>query len=144
MPVDGPDWLPVDGPDWPASGWPRLARGENCPGTDPNCPDRKNVEAGSNQEQLPMGSTRMQFPDTSKRNVAGTVNGREYSGHAFDQMQNRGITPTVVDHTIQTGTATAGKVPGTMAHYDSVNNITVITNSESGRVVTVSYGQIKQ
>jgi hypothetical protein len=50
----------------------------------------------------------------------------------------------VVENTIQNGTSIPGKMPGTTAHYDSVNNITVITDTGSGRVVTVAPGQIRQ
>jgi hypothetical protein len=78
------------------------------------------------------------------RNVPGSVGGRDYSAHAFDRMQGQGITPTVVENTITPANALVGKVPGTTAYYDPVNNITVITNTTSGRVVTVDYGKIRQ
>ena len=37
------------------------------------------------------------------RNKSDYINGREYSGHALDRMQDRGILPSVVEHTIKTG-----------------------------------------
>jgi hypothetical protein len=37
----------------------------------------------------------------------------------------------------------AGKVPGTTVFHDPVNNITVITDTASGRVVTVDFGQMR-
>ncbi len=77
------------------------------------------------------------------RNPPEIINGRSYSGHAIDRMQERGLTPTLVDNTLKTATPVKGKVDGTIAYYDSVNKITVITN-ESGRVITVAKGQIKQ
>ncbi len=62
-----------------------------------------------------------------------------FSGHALDQMQNRGIMPSVVDNTIMTGTTFPTK-PGTVRHFDPVNKIRVITNAENGTVVTVIRG----
>lgn len=67
-----------------------------------------------------------------------TINNRNYSGHALDQMQNRGITPSVVENTIKTGTKYTTR-PGTTGYYDSVNNLRVITNSETGKVVTTIF-----
>jgi len=40
--------------------------------------------------------------------------------------------------------AEKAKVAGTTVYYEPVNNITVVTDASSGRVVTVSYGQIRQ
>jgi len=74
-------------------------------------------------------------------NQPTTINGREFSGHALDRMQEKGIPPSVVENTIQHGQPVPGKVPGTTAYYDPVNDITVITDSKSGRVVTVGFGK---
>ncbi|WP_374654323.1 DUF4258 domain-containing protein [Phenylobacterium sp.] len=74
-----------------------------------------------------------------RRNQGGKVGQREYSGHAFDQMQNRGIMPSVVENTIKTGKSYSTR-PGTTGYYDKNNNITVIVNSKSGRVITVITG----
>lgn len=57
-------------------------------------------------------------------------------------MSDRGLR-TVIEETIQRGSYSTGKNPGTMAYYDSVNDVTVILNTE-GRVITVSYGDINQ
>ena len=73
------------------------------------------------------------------RNSPSTIGNREFSGHALDQMQNRGIPPSVVENTIQHGKDVPAK-PGTFGKYDADNNITVILDSESGRVVTVIPG----
>jgi len=51
--------------------------------------------------------------------------------------------PSVVENATR-GTAIRGKRPGTTAYYDADNNITVITDSASGRVVTADYGKIRQ
>jgi RHS repeat-associated protein len=77
-------------------------------------------------------------------NQPATIGGREYSGHALDRMQERGLTPSVVENTINHGQSIPGKIPGTTAHYDPVNHVTVITDTASGRVVTTAPGQIKQ
>lgn len=74
------------------------------------------------------------------RNAPATIEGRQYAGHALDQMQNRGIMPSVVENTISTGRSFAGKRAGTTGHFDAVNNVQVIVNSASGRVVTVIPG----
>lgn len=76
------------------------------------------------------------------RNVPGNVNGREYSGHAFDRMQERGVTPSVVENTIQNPTRRTPdpNAPGETIYYDSNNNITVVVDDASGRVITVRGG----
>ncbi|WP_156470000.1 DUF4258 domain-containing protein, partial [Acetobacter cerevisiae] len=67
-------------------------------------------------------------------------NGRDhlwdYSGHALDQMQNRGVTPSVVENTITTGTRVPGNTSGTFEYIDNINGVNVVVNS-SGKVVTV-------
>jgi peptidase E len=72
------------------------------------------------------------------------INGFRQSGHALDQMQNRGLMPSIIENTIKNGNITVGKKAGTTVHYDSINNISVITNSQSRKVVTTGYGQIRQ
>jgi filamentous hemagglutinin len=59
-------------------------------------------------------------------------------------MQARGIPSSAVENTIQAGRQTTGKIPGTTAYYEPVNDITVITNSTTGNVVTVGHGCIRQ
>ncbi len=70
------------------------------------------------------------------QNVPGSVGGREFSGHAFDQMRNRGLVPSVVENTIQTGQKLPGTTSRTTVFFDPVNNVKVITN-QAGRVITV-------
>ena len=77
----------------------------------------------------------------SGTNVPGVVNGRAYSAHAFDQMQGRGIMPSVVDDTIATGVPAASR-GATTVYYGAGNNISVVVNAE-GKVVTVSYGDLR-
>jgi hypothetical protein len=73
-------------------------------------------------------------------NQPTTIGGRPFSGHALDQMQARGITPSVVENTIQHGRPFTGKTPGTTGYYDPVNNIRVITNDTTGNVIMVIPG----
>lgn len=60
------------------------------------------------------------------------------------RMQENGIPLSAVENTINPANGMTGKIPGTTAYYDPVNDLTVIVDSSSGRVVTVDYGQIKQ
>ena len=67
-----------------------------------------------------------------------TISNREYSGHALDRMQDRGITPSVIENVIKNGKSTPSR-NGTTVHFDPENKVSVVTNS-SGKVVTVKYG----
>ena len=72
------------------------------------------------------------------RNTQTNVGGREFSGHALDRMQDRGIMPSVVENTISQGTASPS-YGGATKYYDAVNNVTAVLN-EAGKVITVMYG----
>jgi hypothetical protein len=74
------------------------------------------------------------------RNSPTTIGQRQFAGHALDQMQNRGIPPSVVENTIQHGVPFPGNRPGTQGFYDPVNRVRVIINSDNGTVVTVMHG----
>lgn len=90
-----------------------------------------------------LGSSRLQLqnaPYQQVRNTPTTIGGRDYSAHALDQMQNRGFMPSVVDNAIQNGVASPGKYAGSTQYLDSVNNLRVIVNSDTGRVITVIPG----
>jgi hypothetical protein len=76
-------------------------------------------------------------------NVATEISGRTYTGHALDRMQQQGIVPSVVEDAIN-GPAIPGKRPGTTAYYSDANDLTVVVDTQSGRVVTVDYGRIRQ
>lgn len=73
-------------------------------------------------------------------NLPTTIAGRSYSGHSLDQMQGRGFVPSAVENTIQQGTTYSTR-PGTIGYYDSVNDMRVIVNSQTGKVVTVIPGK---
>ncbi len=67
------------------------------------------------------------------RNTSGTVNGRNYSGHAFDRMQERGLAPSVVEDTIRRGSQSLGRDG---AKIFTTDQATVIVNP-NGSVKTV-------
>jgi RHS repeat-associated protein len=85
---------------------------------------------------IPEGRTALNSPTT--------ISGRQFSGHALDRLQGQGIPPSVVEGIIRPQNAANGKVAGTTAYYDPANHMTVITDTASGRVVTVDFGQIRQ
>jgi hypothetical protein len=70
------------------------------------------------------------------QNRGGTVEGQDYSGHAFDQMRYRGLVPSVVENAIRTGQKLPGKFPGTAVYFDATNSVKVVVNQD-GKVVTV-------
>ena len=57
-------------------------------------------------------------------------------------MQGRGIPPSVVKNAIRTGRQSPAEC-GRTAHYDSVNNITVITENNGRTVISVRYGDTR-
>ncbi len=69
-------------------------------------------------------------------NLPGEINGRDFTGHAFDQMRDRGIFPSVVENTIQNGIPYPGNTPGTTQYYDQNNNVTVVVNMDGGVITT--------
>lgn len=68
------------------------------------------------------------------------IGGRTFSGHALDQMRNRGLTPSVVENTIRTGIRSADPSAGRLRFFDPTNSLTVVTEGE--RVVTVVPGRL--
>ena len=76
------------------------------------------------------------------RHTATKIQNTTYSSHALDQMQNRGFVPSVVENTIKKGCIFPTKT-NTIGYYDSINNVRVIVNSKSGKVVTVIPGAPK-
>ena len=70
-------------------------------------------------------------------NQPTTIGGRDYSGHALDQMQNRGTTPSVVENTIKTGTPIPGNTLNEIEYVDTINGVNVVVDAATGRVVTV-------
>jgi hypothetical protein len=77
----------------------------------------------------------MQVLGKPPQNPQTTINGIDYSGHAQDQMQGRGIPPSAVEQAINSGESSPGE-RGRKQYYDPENNITAVTEP-SGEVVTV-------
>lgn len=86
------------------------------------------------------GTTPLKAVKGPPRNRPETINGVPYSGHAFDQMQNRGIFLSVVEHVLRNGLKRAGKGPNTTRYYDPINNISVIRNDRTGNIITLRGG----
>jgi RHS repeat-associated protein len=74
------------------------------------------------------------------RNQAAKIKDINFSAHALDQMQNRGILPSIVKNAINTGERFNTRA-GTIGFYDVVNNIRVIVSTSTGKVVTVIRGK---
>jgi filamentous hemagglutinin len=75
-------------------------------------------------------------PYQTTRNTATSIGSREYTGHALDQMQNRGLTPSVVEDTLARGVKTPGRDGATVFTTDQAR---IIVNP-NGSIKTV-YGQ---
>ncbi|MBV9470593.1 MAG: DUF4258 domain-containing protein [Abitibacteriaceae bacterium] len=70
-------------------------------------------------------------------NSPTTINGRPFSGHALDRMQERGIPPSVVENAIQHGEPCPSSRPDTNGFNDKDNHVKVFIDPATGRVVTV-------
>jgi hypothetical protein len=113
------------------------ARAQEPPPCPTNAPTGNGGNGGFSGRQ---GFELQNSPLQPIRNSPTTIGNRQFSGHALDQMQNRGIPPSVVENTIQNGAPFPGNRPGTQGFYDPVNNTSIIINSNNGTVVTVRYG----
>ena len=106
----------------------------------------KSVSASIDQQACPnlMGSKRLQYQyapfQKLSRNKPTIIDGIKYSGHAIDKMQARGIVPSVVEETIKNG-FTKKDFLGVSHYYDSKNNISVIMNSKTSKIISIRYGK---
>jgi hypothetical protein len=82
----------------------------------------------------------LQAPDGPPRNSHGEFNGQPFSGHVFDQLQNRGIPPSAVENVIKNGIPNPGNTPGTTRFYDPINNVSVVRNNATGNIITIRAG----
>jgi hypothetical protein len=80
------------------------------------------------------GAPQKNPPYQQVQNEPATINGRQYTGHALDQMRNRGLTPSVVEDTIARGTPSAGDGGATIYTTDQAR----VVLSSDGRVITVN------
>lgn len=85
-----------------------------------------------------VGSRYNQISVQRGTNIGGTVNNLSFKGHAFDQMQGRGIYPSVVQNTVDVGKVTQ-QANNTLLYYDDINDISAVLN-KGGEVVTTFYG----
>ncbi len=89
----------------------------------------------------PVGASGSPITVQPGANTPTTINGIDYTGHALDSMQSRGIPPSAVQNTIQQGVPAPGNTPLATTYYDPANNLTVVTDTGSGRVITVHPGR---
>ena len=68
-------------------------------------------------------------------NPPGRVGDLYYTGHAFDQMQGRGIPPSAVENAIRYGKRLPGDKPGTIKHVSE--DVMVVTRLDKKTVITV-------
>lgn len=88
----------------------------------------------------PMGSRELKLdpPEFQKyRNAPGAIGEIPYSGHAFDQMQNRGLPPSVAEQAMRAGVPSPGNTFFEIEYYDPVNRVVVVRNRFNGNVVSV-------
>lgn len=165
--LDNPGMGPYN--PWDPPGRGSCSSGPNEPGLQPVCPEcllnkailtgfglasaiREAGEAGAGATEAeedispttPTGRKGSPMDVAQGTNAPATIDGVNYSGHAIDQMQSDGIPPTVVQNALENGVSMVGKEAGTTVYYDVENNVTVIQNYNTGNVVTVSRGFIKQ
>ncbi len=96
-----------------------------------------NAMVGRRSPGLENAKRELKFPEGVTRNARGYVNGREYSGHAFDRMQERGLVPSAVEDAIRNGVRTPSpQGGGASIYYTAENGVTAIVDDASGRVIT--------
>ena len=94
---------------------------------------------GEKDPSTPTGQRGSPMDIPKGTNDPSVIGDREYSGHALDQMQGRGVPPTAVEDTINNGSTHPDKTyPDTRTEHTSQDGrIGVITDTGSGRVITV-------
>ena len=97
----------------------------------------KLATGASVEPSTPVGRGNTREWNTKWNNVGSTVNGRFYTGHALDEMQAQGMTPSVVEDTIARGVLSPGNSPGTWKY--STEQASVVVN-RGGNVVTTHLG----
>ena len=95
----------------------------------------RGANGGDKDARTPTGQRGSPMDVPKGTNEPTTIGGRDFGGHALDQMQGRGVTPTPVEDTVQNGTETPGNKPGRTVHTSPDGRLTVVT--EGAKVVTV-------
>jgi hypothetical protein len=124
-----------------ATGGPK---GQLPDGEDPEKKEKKyKINDDNADPSLPVGHRKPgeTTPKFQTGNEATKIGDTNYTGHALDEMRAQGLTPSVVEQVVQKGASFPGKFVGTTVKYDSINNISVVVNSE-GSVVTTSFGKL--
>lgn len=123
-----------------AANGPKVA--ENCePGTDAdssegtNSEDAKPADPGDKDPSTPTGQRGSPLDVKDGTNKPTNIGDRDYSGHAVDRMQGRGVPPSVVEDAVRNGKAEPGNRPGTTVHTGE-SGVRVVTNQD-GKVITV-------
>lgn len=96
-----------------------------------NVPASTPVGRSGKGNQLDVAGT---GPGRPPHNSPATIGDREYSGHALDRMQERGLVPSVIEDTISTGASKAGNSPGTSVF--TTNQAEVVIDDATGRIIT--------
>ena len=106
---------------------PNIVKAESAPQQGDKDPSTPTGQRGSPMDVKPGTNDRQNIGD------------REFTGHALDQMQGRGVTPTTVEDAITNGAAKPDKEypESRTEHASQDGRVVVITDSGSGRVITV-------
>ena len=97
---------------------------------------RRHKIGKTGKDKSPHRPQHVNNPYQPVQNIPTRINGRDFSGHALDQMRNRGLTPSVVENAIQIGNHYSGNRPGTTLINDAINNVKVVIN-QNGKIITV-------
>jgi hypothetical protein len=105
---------------------------------------RRLIDDANSHPALPVGYKRHVGPTPNfiTPNTSSIIDGRQYTGHALDEMRNQGIMPSVIENTIKNGVVKPGNIPTREVRYDMVNNVSVVLEKDSGLVVTASLGRL--
>eukprot|EP01133_Synstelium_polycarpum_P025348 gene25348-30425_t len=87
-----------------------LRRGGTAADAEAAAPSDPTIPVGDRPASTPVGGRGDREINVKPgTNRPGIVNGREYTGHAFDRMQERGILPSLVEQAIREGLATPSR-----------------------------------
>lgn len=104
-----------------------------------NGPGGKGPPNGDKPASTPVGNSRSPMDVPKGTNEPGSVGNTNYTGHAFDRMQGRGVPPSAVEDALANGVKGPGNTPGSTTYYSPENNLTVVKNP-NGTVKTVRKG----
>jgi RHS repeat-associated protein len=98
----------------------------------------------SDDPRSPMGRRGQPTIMPPGTNQPAMIGNRLFTGHALDQMQSRGITPSVVLNTLETVKPTSGNTAGSLVFDDSNNGVRVVINPNGSikTIITIPRGGI--